>query len=66
MTKPPVLRSQLEEYLEEIISGAALLADSLLTREDRRDRIVQECTILREALQEFIQYVKKMNLNLIR
>jgi len=58
MTKPPVLRSQLEEHLEEIISDAALLADSLLTREDRRNRIVQECNILREVLQEFIQYVK--------
>ena len=33
-----VIRPQLEERLESIISGAALLADSLSTREDRRDR----------------------------
>ncbi len=55
-------RPQLEERLEGIISGAALLADSLSTREDRRDRIVQECNAVRQALQElldeYIQYVR--------
>ncbi|UJR28554.1 hypothetical protein I4U23_009788 [Adineta vaga] len=35
-----MIRPQLEERLESIISGAALLADSLSTRDDRRDRIV--------------------------
>ena len=58
-----VIRPQLEERLESIISGAALLADSLSTREDRRDRIVQECNAVRQALQElldeYIQYVRK-------
>jgi hypothetical protein len=56
------IRPQLEERLESIISGAALLADSLSTREDRRDRIVQECNAVRQALQdlldEYIQYVR--------
>ena len=56
-----LIRPQLEERLESIISGAALLADSLSTREDRRDRIVQECNAVRQALQdlldEYIQYV---------
>jgi hypothetical protein len=56
------IRPQLEERLEVIISGAALLADSLSTREDRRDRIVQECNAVRQALQElldeYIQYVR--------
>ena len=56
-----ILRPQLEERLEIIISGAALLADSLSTREDRRERIVQECNVVRQALQElldeYIQYV---------
>ncbi len=47
-------RPQLEERLEGIISGAALLADSLSTREDRRDRIVQECNAVRQALQELL------------
>ncbi|CAF3797059.1 unnamed protein product [Adineta steineri] len=58
-----IIRPQLEEHLEGIISGAALLADSLSTREDRRDRIVQECNAVRQALQElldeYIRYGKK-------
>ncbi|CAF1306330.1 unnamed protein product [Rotaria magnacalcarata] len=58
-----VIRPQLEGRLEDIISGAALLADSLSTRDDRRDRIVQECNSVRQALQElldeYIKYSKK-------
>ncbi|CAF3556131.1 unnamed protein product [Adineta steineri] len=58
-----IIRPQLEERLESIISGAALLADSLSTREDRRDRIVHECNAVRQALQdlldEYIQYSRK-------
>ena len=58
-----IIRPQLEERLESIISGAALLADSLSTREDRRDRIVHECNAVRQALQdlldEYIQYVRQ-------
>jgi len=64
-----VLRPQLEERLESIISGAALLADSLSTREDRRDRIVQECNGVRQALQElideYILFVSAFHLNLL-
>ncbi|CAF0749430.1 unnamed protein product [Didymodactylos carnosus] len=58
-----LIRPQLEERLESIISGAALLADSLSTRDDRRDRIVQECNAVRQALQElldeYIQHSRK-------
>ncbi|TNN57516.1 Catenin alpha-1 [Liparis tanakae] len=36
-------RPSLEERLESIISGAALMADSSCTRDDRRERIVAEC-----------------------
>ncbi|CAF0964838.1 unnamed protein product [Rotaria sordida] len=58
-----IIRPQLEGRLEDIISGAALLADSLSTREDRRDKIVQECNSVRQALQElldeYIKYSKK-------
>ncbi|CAF2404143.1 unnamed protein product [Rotaria sp. Silwood2] len=58
-----IIRPQLEGRLEDIISGAALLADSLSTREDRRERIVQECNSVRQALQElldeYIKYSKK-------
>jgi catenin alpha len=61
--KEQILRPQLEERLEGIILGAALLADSLSTREDRRNRIIQECNTVRQALQElleeYIQYVMK-------
>ncbi|KAI0228235.1 Catenin alpha-2 [Lamellibrachia satsuma] len=44
-------RPSLEERLESIISGAALMADSSCTRDERRERIVQECNAVREALQ---------------
>ena len=46
-----IFRPDLEERLEEIISGAALLADSSCTRDDRRERIVMECNAVRQALQ---------------
>lgn len=65
-----VIRPQLEERLESIISGAALLADSLSTREDRRDRIVQECNAVRQALQdlldEYIQFVRLIDRSIDR
>jgi len=47
-------RPSLEERLESIISGAALMADSSCTRDDRRERIVQECTVVRQALQDLL------------
>lgn len=47
-------RPELEERLESIISGAALMADSSCTRNDRRDRIVAECNAVRQALQDLL------------
>ncbi|XP_071947056.1 catenin alpha-2-like [Antedon mediterranea] len=47
-------RPSLEERLESIISGAALMADSSCTRDDRKDRIVQECNAVRQALQDLL------------
>ena len=47
-------RPSLEERLESIISGAALMADSSCTRDDRRERIVQECNSVRQALQDLL------------
>ena len=44
-------RPSLEEQLESIISGAALLADSRCTRDDRKEKIVSECNAVRQALQ---------------
>ena len=44
-------RPSLEESLESIISGAALMADSSCTRDDRHERIVAECNAVRQALQ---------------
>ena len=47
-------RLSLEERLESIISGAALMADSSCTRDDRRERIVAECNAVRQALQDLL------------
>ena len=48
----------LEDKLEKIISGAALMADADCTREDRRERIVQEANNVRQALQDLLnEYV---------
>ncbi|KAI1233976.1 Catenin alpha-1, partial [Lamprotornis superbus] len=43
-----------DERLESIISGAALMADSSCTRDDRRERIVAECNAVRQALQDLL------------
>jgi len=47
-------RQSLEESLESIISGAALLADSSSTRDDRRERIVAAGNSVRQALQDLL------------
>ncbi|XP_033633202.1 catenin alpha-2-like isoform X2 [Asterias rubens] len=47
-------RPSLEEQLESIISGAALMADSSCTRDNRRERIVAECNAVRQALQDLL------------
>lgn len=47
-------RPVLEERLENIISGAALMADSSCTRDERRERIVAECNAVRQALQDLL------------
>jgi len=49
-----IVRPELEERLEDIINGAALLADSECTRDERRERIVTECSALRNALQDLL------------
>ena len=47
-------RPGLEERLESIISGSALMADSSCTRDERREKIVAECNAVRQALQDLI------------
>ena len=47
-------RPSLEERLESIISGAALMADSSCTRDERKERIVAECNGVRQALQDLL------------
>jgi len=47
-------RPELEQGLENIISLAALMADSSCTRDERRERIVQECNAVRQALQDLL------------
>lgn len=59
-------RPTLEERLESIISGAALMADSSCTREDRRERIIQECNAVRQALQELLnEYIGNVSAALV-
>lgn len=54
-------RPSLVERLESIISGAALMADSSCTRDERRERIVAECNAVRQALQELLsEYMNNM------
>nr|XP_030131420.3 catenin alpha-3 [Taeniopygia guttata] len=48
------VRPSLEQRLEAIISGAALLADSSCTRDAHRERIIAECSAIRQALQELL------------
>ncbi|XP_071457350.1 catenin alpha-2 isoform X2 [Marmota flaviventris] len=58
-------RPSLEERLESIISGAALMADSSCTRDDRRERIVAECNAVRQALQDLLsEYMNNVRLGL--
>lgn len=59
-------RPSLEERLESIISGAALMADSSCTRDDRRERIVAECNAVRQALQDLLsEYMNNVSFSLI-
>ncbi len=58
-------RLSLEERLESIISGAALMADSSCTRDERRERIVTECNAVRQALQDLLtEYMANVSNNL--
>lgn len=53
----------MEEQLESIISGAALMADSSSTRDDRRERIIAECNAVRQALQDLLsEYMANVSL----
>lgn len=57
-------RPSLEERLESIISGAALMADSSCTRDERRERIVAECNAVRQALQDLLsEYMTNVSLS---
>ena len=56
------MRLKLETQLENIISAVALMADSESTRPSRRDRIVDECNVLRQALQDLLNaYISNQN-----
>lgn len=56
------MRLKLETQLENIISAVALMADSESTRPNRRDRIVNECNVLRQALQDLLNaYINNQN-----
>uniref|UniRef100_A0A8C4S5A1 Catenin alpha-2 n=1 Tax=Erpetoichthys calabaricus TaxID=27687 RepID=A0A8C4S5A1_ERPCA len=60
--KEETIRPALEQRLEAIISGAALLADSSCTRDHHRERIITECNTVRQALQELLsEYVSNVS-----
>ena len=60
-------RPALEERLESIISGAALMADSSCTRDERREKIVKQCNAVRQALQDLLtEYENNVSLLLVR
>jgi catenin alpha len=48
------VRPRLENQLEQIVSGAALIADSLFTRDDHKEKIVESCNAVRQALQDLL------------
>lgn len=73
MVMPPLsynevrTRPSLEERLESIISGAALMADSSCTRDERRERIVAECNAVRQALQDLLsEYMNNVSFYIYR
>ncbi|KAI1231644.1 hypothetical protein IHE44_0007722 [Lamprotornis superbus] len=60
--KEEKVRPSLEQRLEAIISGAALLADSSCTRDSHRERIIAECSAIRRALQELLaEYLRSVS-----
>ncbi|KHJ85131.1 hypothetical protein OESDEN_15148 [Oesophagostomum dentatum] len=62
--KPHIHRPELEELLERIVSGSAAIADSGSTRPDRKQKIVNECNNLRQALQDLLgEYEKSVCLH---
>jgi len=52
--KETTARPRLENQLEQIVSGAALIADSLFTRDDHKEKIVESCNAVRQALQDLL------------
>ncbi|KAJ1359541.1 microtubule-associated protein (MAP) [Parelaphostrongylus tenuis] len=57
--KAHIHRPELEELLERIVSGSAAIADSGNTRSDRKQKIVNECNNLRQALQDLLGEYEK-------
>ena len=64
-------RLELENQLEELLAGAAKLADSSCTRDNTRDRLIDECKNVKQALQNLMdEYMKhviiRQNFSLFR
>jgi catenin alpha len=59
-----VHRPQLEELLERIVSGAAVIADLDNTRPERHDQIIAGLNNLRQALQDLLtEYERNVRKN---
>lgn len=60
--RPKKHRPQLEELLEQIASGSAVIADLSNTRPERHSQIVLGVNNLRQALQDLLtQYEKNVS-----
>ncbi|CAO4379384.1 unnamed protein product [Caenorhabditis nigoni] len=57
--KGHLTRRELEGLVEEIVSGSASIADSGSTRDTRKQKIVDECNNLRQALQDLLSEYEK-------
>ena len=52
-------RLELENQLAELLAGATKLADSSCTRDNTRDRLIDECKNVKQALQNLMdEYMK--------
>lgn len=55
-------RLELEKQLEELLAGANRLAESSCTRDNTRDRLIDECKNVKQALQNLMdEYMKHVS-----
>ncbi len=59
-------RLEVEKQLDDILAAAQRLADSSCTRDNSRDRLIQECNNVKDALQNLMdEYMKHVRIFLV-